>query len=313
MRGALLRAKKKVGCAGGQQGGTSGSATAAGRPRRARDLTRSRRDRRGLGGGADGHLHRLRLRRLQRAEAGNAAGLARLALPRARDLHRRREPRLRARSLTSDWVSAAERSGWNLIPTLRRPAGTVRLEASLTNINAAVAPPPRGSAAADDAVAAPPRSACRGQPDLLRHGGLRDRQPVLLADRADVRLGLGDRAPRTGLRRGCLRQRASTIRDLAAAFGTGLRPPTTSGSPTGTGRRASSAIPTRRHLLGRATSACISTGEATRRPTAGSRSTSTATSSMEPSSRPPAPRRRRRFRTAAGADSAGAGRLRRLG
>ena len=94
--------------------------------------------------------------------------------------------------LTSTWVAAALARRLEPDPDLRRPAGAVRRRtrerARFTAANAQS----QGLAAADDAIARahadrPPG----GQPDLLRHGGLRAQGRRVHAGGADVRLGLG--------------------------------------------------------------------------------------------------------------------------
>ena len=71
-------------------------------------------------------LHRLRLRRLQRAEDRLAGRLARLALPRARHLHRRRQPRLLERPAHARLDRRGRLDRLEPDPALRRPPGAVR-------------------------------------------------------------------------------------------------------------------------------------------------------------------------------------------
>ena len=215
-------------------------------PRRARGSRlplRGRGRSAGCADGARGRLHGLRVRVLQRAVDGRAERVARLAVPRGRDLHRRREPDVRERRAHLRLGRLRARRRLEPDPDLRRARGAVRERLARALHGRERAEPGRLRGRRRDRARdgdRPPRR----QPDLLR-------PRVVRAQERGVHAGRASRSSRRG---SASSTRAGTSPASTAApprpGATCRRSPgrrrarTTSGSPTGTGTRASSATRT---------------------------------------------------------------------
>ena len=107
-------------------------------------------------------------------EDRRAHRLARLPLPRARHLHRRRQPRLLERPALARLDGGGRLDRLEPDPALRRPAGAVRRPAAASRRSRRRSP--RARARPRPTTPTPTPTALGlgpGQPDLLRHGGLR--------------------------------------------------------------------------------------------------------------------------------------------
>ncbi len=181
-------------------------------------------------------LHRARLRRLQRALVATMAAWASSPY-RAVGVYIGGVNRACSQpNLTSSWVATQTEAGWHLIPTyvgLQAPTSACSSCAKLTPAGR----PPRAQRRRSTRSQRRPVGDRPRQPDLLRHGGL-------LADlqrhQRDPRLprGLDREAARARLRlRRLQQQRLGDRRPRRPVRHRLRRCPTTSGSPTGTGRR----------------------------------------------------------------------------
>ena len=120
-------------------------------------------------------VHRLRLRRVHGAVDRRAQRLARLAVPRARHLHRRRQPRVRGRQPVRDLGLFDARRRLEPAAALRRPAGAVRrTERAAEDLDRLRdrRQPGAGGRRRRDRARRTTFGLPVGQPDLLRHGGL---------------------------------------------------------------------------------------------------------------------------------------------
>ena len=225
---------------------------------------RARRRRGGLTGGELGLVvQRVRVRFLQRAEPGHAQRVACLPLPRARDLHRRRRtaPAATASSRPRGPRAASPPAGASIPLYVGLQAPCVD-QSGLAKITPALAAS-QGTAAADDAVNDSAALALpAGSPIYFDIEGYALNDPACTAGGAGVRRLPGStsstRSAISPASTAAPPRRSGTCRRSR-------RPgplPTTSGSPTGTASRASSATRTCRTRSGRTTSGSTSTGAA---------------------------------------------------
>ena len=167
-------------------------------------------------------------------------------------------------------------------PSLRSTSAR-RLPAARRRASRRSAPPPpsaEGTAAADDAIASASQLGLpAGSPIYFdMEGYALDNPACTQTVQTFLSAWVAELHAQGYLRRRLRQRRLDDARPPGADDDLG-RLPTTSGSPTGTGTRASSATPTSPTGSGRATSGSTSSAAATTRPTAASRSTSTATPS----------------------------------
>ena len=194
-------------------------------------------------------VHRLRVRRLHCAVDGVAEGVERIAVPRARHLHRRRRTAPAATAnLTRRGCTTTTALGWSLLPLyvgLQAPCVSRRALEDL------VEPGDRRERRAARLPTTPSRQAARsdsgGQPDLVRHGGLHDGNAACTEAVQAFVAAWDDELRALGFVAGVYGSAASTIRDMSTL---GTRCPTSPGSRTGTASKASSATERQRQHLG---------------------------------------------------------------